>query len=284
MLEDILLDLKETNPVFVPLRGNAGDSFITHASFQMFDRLGIPIEIGHEGGIYPNRVIILNGGGNLVEPYPNGRSFLRNNIGRCKHLVVLPHSIRAYPDIWNNLSTNTIVFCRERPSFDYVKANTNASVMLAHDMAFSCDLLETSRLAKSRWRSDLSNWTLTLRNAKCALRAIKYLASARLETKTLNAMRTDIEKQFEPDRCPNIDISKAFAVDEMLRPASIYATAWMAKFIGAFNKVRTNRLHVGIMSAMLGKDVEFHDNSYGKNQSVFAYSMKDRFPNVRMIA
>jgi hypothetical protein len=43
-------------------------------------------------------------------------------------------------------------------------------------------------------------------------------------------------------------------------------------------------LHIGIMSAMLGKQVLFSDNSYGKNADVFVHSMCGRFSNVQWCA
>ena len=53
------------------------------------------------------------------------------------------------------------------------------------------------------------------------------------------------------------------------------------RFISKFKTVRTNRLHIGIMSAMLGRQVDLFDNSYGKIRDVFDYSLREQFPNVR---
>lgn len=278
-VEDVLRALKGKDVVYVPLRGNAGDSFIVHATLQMFDRLGLRFDIGHEQGVYPGRIVILAGGGNLVKPYHNGLDFLTANIGKCQRLIVLPHTVRAYEEIWNALPSDCVVFCREAPSFDFVRGNTKAHVMLSHDMAFSCDLDETRRQLRLRYKRDLTDRTILIRNAKCAMRSAKYLVS-NIGSGTLNAMRGDIERTVVPTS-PNIDISDAFAVDNMLPPASLYATAWMSSFIGRFDTVRTSRLHVGIMGAMLGKSVEFYDNLYGKNADVYERSMRDNYANVR---
>jgi exopolysaccharide biosynthesis predicted pyruvyltransferase EpsI len=43
--------------------------------------------------------------------------------------------------------------------------------------------------------------------------------------------------------------------------------------------IRTNRLHVGIGAALLGKQVELSDNSYGKIKAVYAASLSC-FPRV----
>jgi exopolysaccharide biosynthesis predicted pyruvyltransferase EpsI len=51
--------------------------------------------------------------------------------------------------------------------------------------------------------------------------------------------------------------------------------------INKYNIVNTNRLHVCIGAALLGKQVNFYPNSYYKNESIFLMSLKDKFPNVR---
>ena len=40
-------------------------------------------------------------------------------------------------------------------------------------------------------------------------------------------------------------------------------------------------LHLAIAGALLGKPVECYPNSYFKNEAVYHFSMKDRFPNVQ---
>ena len=49
--------------------------------------------------------------------------------------------------------------------------------------------------------------------------------------------------------------------------------------IQPFKKIITNRLHVAITAALMGKTVEMHDNDYGKLSSVWKMSMQN-FANV----
>jgi exopolysaccharide biosynthesis predicted pyruvyltransferase EpsI len=44
--------------------------------------------------------------------------------------------------------------------------------------------------------------------------------------------------------------------------------------------VATDRLHVGIGAALLGKTCRLHDNSYGKNRAVYDHSIRNHFPAV----
>ena len=47
-----------------------------------------------------------------------------------------------------------------------------------------------------------------------------------------------------------------------------------------YDEIRTNRLHVAIAGALLGKRVFMHDNSYGKNRAVWEHSLAGRFPDI----
>ncbi len=50
--------------------------------------------------------------------------------------------------------------------------------------------------------------------------------------------------------------------------------------IGRYRTIHTNRLHVGIASAMLGRETHLYPNDYFKIQAVFRSSLEDFFPNV----
>jgi exopolysaccharide biosynthesis predicted pyruvyltransferase EpsI len=44
--------------------------------------------------------------------------------------------------------------------------------------------------------------------------------------------------------------------------------------------VNTDRLHVAIAGALMGREVNLYDNSYFKNRAIYHSSIKDHFPNV----
>ena len=57
----------------------------------------------------------------------------------------------------------------------------------------------------------------------------------------------------------------------------------MAAFLDAiarFETIHTNRLHVSIAAAMMGRRVHLYANSYFKNRSIYEASLKQAFPNV----
>jgi exopolysaccharide biosynthesis predicted pyruvyltransferase EpsI len=57
----------------------------------------------------------------------------------------------------------------------------------------------------------------------------------------------------------------------------------LLRYIDLYDEVGTNRLHVAIGAALLGKRVRFHPNSYFKNRAVYEFSMADRFPDVEWV-
>lgn len=52
--------------------------------------------------------------------------------------------------------------------------------------------------------------------------------------------------------------------------------------INTYRRVETDRLHVGIVAACLGKEVELWANDYFKNRAVYENSLSG-FPNVRFV-
>ncbi|MEH2492849.1 polysaccharide pyruvyl transferase family protein [Bradyrhizobium sp. AZCC 2230] len=279
-IENVLRSVRGKQVVFLPNPGNAGDSFIAHATYQLFQKIGLDYEMGDPQRIYANRVVILGGGGNLVEPYKDVANVIDRNVDRVHQLIILPHTIRSHIDVVSRLKANCVVFCREMPTYRFVKeAAPAADVLLGHDMALSCDLPATRELGSRDVRTTTSP-SLLLRNLKRVVRSSLYHMKWLDSGKTLNSIRLDMERTSIPVPVHNIDLSAAFAADDMSPQSSLHATYFMLRFIDRFNVVRTNRLHVAIMSALLQKAVHMSDNSYGKNYDVFQHSIGD-FRNVR---
>lgn len=70
----------------------------------------------------------------------------------------------------------------------------------------------------------------------------------------------------------NVDI--AVIRDHLAPPDSLIEA------IDCFERIRTDRLHVAILGALLGKDVCLYAGGYFKNRAVYESSMRDMFPNV----
>ena len=97
--------------------------------------------------------------------------------------------------------------------------------------------------------------------------------------------RTDMEKRqgfINPEN--NKDLSNLINYDPTQRDMKkVFRTAY--EFLGEINKyqvINTNRLHGSIGGFLMGKQVNLYDNSYGKNKSVYQYSLSG-YTNIRFI-
>ncbi|WP_280152734.1 polysaccharide pyruvyl transferase family protein [Piscinibacter sp. XHJ-5] len=282
-LESTLRELRDTELLYCPNPGNAGDVFITCATYQLLDRLGcryrlIPIDSPAEAT--RGRVVLYGGGGALVPLYGAATRFIDAHHASAAKLIVLPHTIRGNETLLAALGGNVHLFCREMPSFEHVKRHAAAArVDLDDDLAIHFDCERAAREAEQRFWPFVSTPGLAWRNAKRAIRGIPALLAGRAEHR-LTALRTDTEKTDIGLPRGNVDLSNVFNV-RLLDPLhSLEATWRMMRFIDRFDSVTTNRLHVCIMAALRGKRVDFLPNSYGKNRAVYEQSMAGRFANV----
>lgn len=282
-LERLLTSLRHEEFVYAPNPGNSGDSLIAYATYQLFERLSLHYEVGDFQGVYPGRIVIYGGGGNFVEPYQSANQFVLGNLPVCKLLVILPHTVRSYQDTLSQMGSNCIVFCRERPSFEFVKRHaTKATCLLSHDVALSTNIERLRSEAAHTMHSFSSGFNTRLRELKRMLKTLIYGLKNFRSPNTLNAFRTDDERTHVHISSANIDVSYVCARPDtrITVDASRQVAVRMMQFIDRFDTVRTNRLHVGILSAMLGKRVELYDNSYGKIRAVYEHSLRNRFDNV----
>ncbi|MEA1604720.1 polysaccharide pyruvyl transferase family protein [Pseudomonas spirodelae] len=267
--------------LFAPNPGNAGDSVIACAEYQMLDRLGIdysvvPLDI--DPSKTKGAVIFYGGGGNLVAPYPNARNFISRHHEHAKRLVILPHTIVGYSELVSALGSNVDIICREQVSYDYVSQFvTCAKVHLMDDVALSLDvsaLLTSAGISESAWLNR------PLRTAKRFVRVLLHRFKNASQRNTLNSFRGDVEGTGRADALANFDVSQMLAADSMSALDSVIAARSFIGFVSQFDVVRTDRLHVCIVSLLLNKEVHFFDNSYGKNRAVYEFSMAGRYPNI----
>lgn len=306
-LEAFLAELKrEPQPVlFLPNPGNAGDALIAHATRQLFQRIGVEHEwVSDFRRLDPRgRVVVCGGGGNLVPLYDSaGRALRWAADGGAKRIILLPHTIEGHEKLIAGLGPHTDLICRERASYEYVSATArSARCHLADDVAFAVDVPATldpppvpmsalslygRRLlyrftAPSLRRSVASPWKIHRSN--------RLFASRRAEVATgdapgvLHAFRTDAEKTAIPIPPDNLDISRLMAFGTRDSNVCHTVAAHLLRFIDLFDSVESNRLHVVVGAALLGKPVKFHSNSYFKNRAVYEFSMRDRFSEVEWV-
>ncbi|WP_147550312.1 MULTISPECIES: hypothetical protein [unclassified Akkermansia] len=81
----------------------------------------------------------------------------------------------------------------------------------------------------------------------------------------------------------NTDISLYFmrVIDDI--PHAFAYTRWLLKALDQADVILTDRLHVGISGALLGKEVFLMDNVYGKISGIYELSLRERFPRLHVL-
>ena len=257
--------------LYCPTPGNGGDSLISCGAFFAFDRLQIKERTIELDADVTGRVVVIGGGGNLVPMYREARRAIERFSHKAKNIIVLPHTIRNQDELIGSLAENVIFFCRDCDSFDYVKSlKPRFDLRLGHDMCFHIDpeaLLESERTKLSVSET----WSSFLERNGFTVESLRNKAA-------LNCFRNDAESKqnrFKSD----LDLSTVFSFGVNRHYA--FAASWcMLKTMSLIQHISTDRLHVGLGSALIGTECTLFDNSYGKNRAVFTHSLQGRFSSV----
>lgn len=263
-----------SNALYIPNPGNAGDAAIATATIQMFRRICVPVVPGCIDDITDGSNVIIGGGGNLVPYYKDVRKLLLACLARnVKKCLLLPHTVRGHADVLARLDTRFTILCRDKPSYEYVKKHApHVHTALARDMVFELDVEELKRSTKtwrhklallrdSHWRTKLFRW----RRATLRIRPDSH--------GTLRIFRSDVES-VDSDRTRRKSDLMHFHGINRYSPATDQITLDVIKCINRAERVITDRLHVSLIAAMLGKKVCLLENSYGKVSDVWELAME----------
>jgi len=227
---------------FFRFPGNYGDSLIWHGTKILLSSLNISEQYVDISSPKYNNILLIDGGGNLVDYYSDVREFLIKKPSLYDEIIVLPHTIfgEKQIEVLNNVSSKLTIFCREKISAEFLSDKlTDNEIYLWDDCAF------------------YNQFSLVPPGKG-----------------TLNVFRLDKESVLETLPEPNMDLSYQG-----------YATKPLDELIDAlqrYGQINTDRLHIAICAALLGRQVRLFPNSYYKNKAVYDYSLK-RFPNISFI-
>jgi len=227
---------------FFRFPGNYGDSLIWHGTKILLSSLNISEQYVDISSPKYNNILLIDGGGNLVDYYSDVREFLIKKPSLYDEIIVLPHTIfgEKQIEVLNNVSSKLTIFCREKISAEFLSDKlTDNEIYLWDDCAF------------------YNQFSLVPPGKG-----------------TLNVFRLDKESVLETLPEPNMDLSYQG-----------YATKPLDELIDAlqrYEQINTDRLHIAICAALLGRQVRLFPNSYYKNKAVYDYSQK-RFPNISFI-
>lgn len=249
-LRKALDEAMELGATYVPNSGNLGDGVIALGNGHLFDEWGLNFRIARfsrESIADAGNHLVLGGGGGMVRGlYYELGSYLLQFLKKGGTACILPSTIKDFGSEFVRYADQLTIFARERTTYDELLASgmPPARVHLCHDLAFALNPI----------------W----------IEAQKGVPAYG----TLTAFREDDEQTFAPHQDENIDLS-LFLNGSLWhdREFTEVSVSRLAQFLASYAKVKTNRLHVGILSFLLGVDLSLFDNSYGKNKSIFEYSL-----------
>jgi len=276
--------------------GNAGDALIAAGAFILFRQAGLNVKIlDLKDFDASGKIVVYAGGGNLVGIYPEAREFFERFHETAKMLILLPHTVAGNEILLDKLGENVILFAREKVTHEHlIKHASGAKVYLDKDLAFNIqpsDFLNRKNIGlisvlvrkifyrlqgKSESFSRLPQPALMLKNTWFELK-FKLLRN----TDVGNFFREDVERALKVVPDDNADLSVIYEYGTRNDAITDYTTSRLMKFISRFSKVRTDRLHVCIAAALMGKKVEFFPNSYFKCRAVYEFSLRDDYKNVK---
>jgi exopolysaccharide biosynthesis predicted pyruvyltransferase EpsI len=283
-----------TNP------GNAGDCLISAGGFQLMDRAGIHVvEPMTNGFDARGKTVFYPGGGNLLGHWTHGYRTLARIHRDAKRLVILPHTLTNVDALLGEFGANVTVIAREQVSYDYISGDSVGSrprgyeALLAEDLAFSLDTVALR--AKPLWHvpfwlpgwyavNKVTGWR-SVPGMRGVWRALtrRDLASAAPGAPRgghLNAFRLDGESTGRPLPADNVDLSTVFTMGCAPRGLTELVAQRFLAAIDLFEELHTDRLHVAVGAALLGKRVGFFPNNYFKVRAVYEFSIRGRFPHV----
>lgn len=258
---------------YYPNNGNAGDALINMGFYTLAKKYNVHfVEINKNeiNKVREEDVLLIAGGGALVPEWGSTTDLIANLNKKIK-LIIFPQSIRDIDNVISNLPENTTIFCREKYSYQYCleKSNTK-SIFLENDIAFYCDLNEILD-------SEVGMQFFSKKNIARHIILGGHKFCSYFKHNIIFAMRVDKEKNDKLDVPRKLinDFSIVASFGAGNYKQSLYSARKFLNLINLYEEIHTDRLHVAIGAALLGKKVKIYNNGYYKCKGVYEKSMKE---------
>jgi exopolysaccharide biosynthesis predicted pyruvyltransferase EpsI len=238
-------------------RGNTGDGLIQEGTRSLLHKC----KIVYKEFFFPQdargEILLISGCGSISHDWDSGIKYISRYIDYFDRIYILPSSfviastkIRGF---LANLSKKIFIYCRERYSYDAVKniAPFPQNIFLDKDMEFYMD--------HNMWKKDGRGILVAFRKDKEKNKNIKF---------RLIAMFHKLHTAFF--------INRKY-IDVMQGSYKEWGTA--LEIISKFEKVYTDRVHVAIAAALLGKKTHIYPNANHIVRGVYENSLA-HLPNV----
>lgn len=271
--EEIAISLKIWDDFYYkPNPGNVGDALIAVSTCDLFYNNSLNFKFYNDLTEQISAYNLVYGGGGSCIPdwgcLPNLIHLFSDP--RIQQGMILPQSFNDCLPLLEILDERFTVFCRDKNSFFYCKANNDrARFLLADDMAISFDVAHFFQR-----KEDLTSFD----DFCLKQQVIHHLADLPDGRKVLLFIRADREsaikiKQSFIASYGTLDLS-ALNSDECddFGKNELFAQRFLS-CIGEADIVLTDRLHGAIGSCLMNKEVYMLDNSYGKLSNVYEHSL-----------
>ncbi|MFN4281346.1 MAG: polysaccharide pyruvyl transferase family protein [Alphaproteobacteria bacterium] len=282
-----------------PVHLNVGDLLIEAGTEHFFRRFALDVierRSAYDFGaaarrrVTPDSVILLHGGGNFGDLYPLHQKFREDVVARFpkNRIVMLPQTLHfdspaaldacaaafaRHPDLH--------ICLRDVPSFETVKRRFANAAYLAPDMAHLLWEPLAGARAKTQGqatllfaRIDKEGRPLPLPPGTGRRALLDWKNIIRMEEKALYQALLKLHRHRGGG-------GGAFSLHPLWRIFRNRLVASTVRFLGDYDTVVTNRLHMALLSLLLGRQVTMADNSYGKLSQYHAAWLAGH-PDVRL--
>jgi len=300
LIEKQLLPLIDRDYVLygLPYYTNIGDTLIWEGELEFLKKVPFKCKGVCGWNEYPtesvakDNIVLIQGGGYFGDVWRNGWRYVMDGIRPYKNnkIIILPMSIYYYDDSLREEDAkylsefkNLTICARDNYSYEYAKKYFVNDALLVPDLAFC---IKKSYL--DRWRVPMTDKVLLLKRCDRELVSdIIEIPETNVEVHDWPTMeaKTDFEVGFEKAieklkkaqrKLPRMKSIFQRMEDEMYyRFHRKQMTARGVSFVSSYRKIYTTRLHVLILSVLLGKEVYIVDNNYGKLTGCYDTWLKD---------
>ncbi len=250
------------------------DRFFKHHELDVIERRSVyDFGLAARRRVTPNSVILLHGGGNFGDLYPLHQKFREQVVTDYpkNRIVMLPQTLHF--DSQSALADCAAVFARhpdlhiclrDHSSLGSVRQHFANPSYLVPDMAHMLWQPLASARDKNKGhgtllfaRRDKESRTLPLPGGTESQAAIDWKDIISVEEKVLYHLLLKLH-------CHRGATGNAFSLHPLWRLYRNRLIGSTVRFLGSYDKVVTNRLHMALLSLLLGRQVTMSDNSYGK--------------------
>lgn len=266
--------LKGKSILLVEPPGNSGDTLL---------QKGLELYLRHSGHTLVSSgaaadYILMHGGGSIDDVWHTGRDLLVQLLQtyRDKPVIVAPSTFHFsetdFDVLLKPFSQPIYLYCREPHSYQrlsQMNLPSNVTVQVAHDTAF---LLEgTAYLHELKKQCSQENTLLAMRtNRESNIVSFELHPHRHTPFEWFKSQYSNWEiRRFLKNTIPEVYARKDTVIAD---PSYEDYDRFLERIVTA-REIYTDRLHVGILGAMLGKPVHVFPTRYDKVQGVYAQTL-----------